>query len=233
MRSLPTGVVTLLFTDIEGSTTLLERAPVAYGEALKTHHRLLTEAIERHGGVVFERLGDGTYASFTRTSDAIAAAANAQLSLGRQDWGEIDEIRVRMAIHTGELDRWDDRYFGPALYRCARLLAVGHGGQMLLSGVAAEIAGGALPADCRLRDLGTHRLKDLSAPEHIFQLVHPGLRAEFPPLRSLQGHPHNIPVQLTSFLGRERDLEEVRALRRDTRAARRCCPLSALAISPF
>jgi predicted ATPase/class 3 adenylate cyclase/tetratricopeptide (TPR) repeat protein len=217
MRSLPTGVVTLLFTDIEGSTTLLERHPIAYRDALKTHHRLLNEAVEGHDGVVFERLGDGVYAAFPRTSDAVAAAVQAQLSLRAHDWGELGEVRVRMAVHPGELDRWDDRYFGPALYRCARLLAVGHGGQTLLSGLAAEIVGGALPLDCELRDLGNHRLKDLRAPEHVFQIVHKRLRVEFPALRSLESRPHNIPVQLTSFVGRENELKAVRDLLSDVR----------------
>lgn len=217
MRSLPTGVVTLLFTDIEGSTTLLERAPVAYRGALKKHHRLLNLAIEGHDGVVFERLGDGIYAAFQRTTDAVAAAVQAQLSLHKHNWGELGEVRVRMAVHPGELDRWDDRYFGPALYRCARLLAVGHGGQTLLSGVAAEIVGGTLPSDCELRDLGNHRLKDLRSPEHIFQIVHPRLRADFPALRSLEARPNNIPVQLTSFVGRERELNDVRKLHADGR----------------
>jgi predicted ATPase/class 3 adenylate cyclase len=209
---LPTGTVTFLFTDLEGSTVLLEAHPAAYRAAVRRHHDLLRGAVEAHGGVVFETVGDAVYAAFARPSDAAAAALAGQCALQGEPWGETGPLRVRMGVHLGEVERQGGHYFGAPLYRCARLMATAHGGQTVLSAAAAELVRGALPVGASLRDLGEHRLKDLATPEHVFQLGHCGLPAEFPPLRTLDARPHNLPLQLNSFLGRERELAEVARL---------------------
>jgi class 3 adenylate cyclase len=181
MGDLPTETVTFLFTDVEGSTKLLERYPQAYRAAITRHHMLLHEAVQAHDGVVFETVGDALYAAFARPSAAVAAALRGQQAVRAEEWGDLSALRVRMALYTGEVERQGAHYVGVPLYRCARLMATAHGEQVVLSGTTAELTRGELPADVRLRDLGEHRLKDLSWPERIFQLVHPTLRAAFPP----------------------------------------------------
>src|SRR5579871_4058424 len=200
---LPSGTVTFLFTDIEGSTRMLESHPQAMGGAMSRHHDLLREAVEAHNGVVFETLGDGVYASFARASDAIRAAIAGQLAIAAEDWGELGEIRVRMGLHTGEAQVRGEHYFGPALFRCARLMAVGHGRQMLLSRATTDLVRESLPVGASLRGLGTHRLKDLTEPTEIYQLVYTDLPSEFPPLRTLDALANNLPIQTTRFIGRE------------------------------
>lgn len=212
MVELPTGIVTFLFTDVEGSTQMLERVPAAYGESLKRHDAILRSAVAAHRGVVFETVGDAIYAAFDRATEAIAAALQAQLELRREAWGEIGEFRVRMGLHTGEAERRGDHYFGRALYRCARLTAIGYGGQVLVSSTTASLVGHGLPSGAALRSLGSHRLKDLAEPEEPYQLEHVELIAEFPPLRSLDARPNNLPVEISTFVGRERELAEVRRL---------------------
>src|SRR5262245_53691396 len=211
VASLPEGTVTFLFTDLEESTRLLEAHPAAYREAVRRHHDLLREAVEGHGGAVFETVGDAVYAAFARPTDAVAAALAGQLALSREPWGATGELRVRMGIHLGEVERQGAHYFGAPLYRCSRLTATAHGGQAVLSGAVAEVVRDALPAGAALRDLGAHRLKDLQRPERVFQLLYPDLPGEFPPLRTLDARPHNLPVQVTSFVGREREVAAVRA----------------------
>jgi predicted ATPase/class 3 adenylate cyclase/Tfp pilus assembly protein PilF len=208
----PAGTVTFLFTDLEGSTRLLEAHPDAYREAVRRHHELLREAVDAHGGVVFETMGDAVYAAFARPTAAVRAALAGQRALQAEPWGATGPLRVRMGLHLGEVERQGGHYFGAPLYRCARLLATAHGGQTVLSGAVAEVVRDALPADAGLRDLGEHRLRDLQRPERLFQLGHPDLPVDFPPLRSLDALPHNLPVQLTSFVGRARELAEVRQL---------------------
>jgi len=210
--SLPRGTVTFLFTDVEGSTKLLQRFPGAYPDALARHHAILREVVEAVGGAVFETVGDAVYAAFARVEDAARAAAAAQVGLTREPWGETGPIHVRMAIHTGDVERQDGHYFGPALYRCARLMASAHGGQVLASAAAAEMLADRAPADFGLRDLGEHRLKDLQRAERIYQLTAPDLAIEFPPLRTLDARPNNLPLLRTPLVGRERELAEVRAL---------------------
>ena len=218
MPGLPSGNVTFLFTDVEGSTRLLERDANATGKALQRHHELLREVIEAHGGFVFETIGDAVYAAFARPSDGLAAALDGQRGLMAEPWGEPGPIRVRMGLHTGEVAlREGGHYFGPALFRVARLMAIGHGGQILLSLVAAAHAREQLPDGASLKDLGQHRLKDLGEAEHVFELGHHALPTNFPPLRSLNSRPHNLPVQLTSFVGRELELAEVKRLLGTTR----------------
>src|SRR5262245_3261900 len=133
MNGLPEGRVTFLFTDVEGSTRLLERHPADYGRLIARHHELLERAVESHGGVVFETIGDAVYAAFAEPAEAVRAAADAQLTLAAEDWTPLEPIRVRMGLHTGEVERRGAHYFGPALYRCARLMATAHGDQVVLS----------------------------------------------------------------------------------------------------
>src|SRR5579884_1061615 len=227
MSTLPEGTATFLFTDIEGSTRLWERAPEAMREALARHDALLREAVEAHRGHVFKTIGDAFCAVFAAAPDALVAALAAQRELAGMVVRAASEVsgtaaeemglRVRMAVHAGTAQARDGDYFGPTLNRIARLLAVGHGGQVLLSQAACDLLGDALPSQAGLRDLGSHRLKDLQQPEHIYQLLHPDLPADFPPLRSLSPETTNLPVQLTSFIGREKEMEEIKRLLSRTR----------------
>jgi len=203
---------TFLITDIEGSTRLWEERPGAMAGALALHDSLLRSAVEGHGGTVIKTTGDGLLAVFADPNDGVAAALDGQRALRDASWGEIGALRVRMAIHAGTAELRDGDYFGPALNRSARILAIGHGGQVLVSAMAATLAGDGLPAGVALRDLGSHRLRDLDRPEQVFQVVVEDLPAEFAPLRSLSTRRTNLPVQLTSFVGRERELAEVAAL---------------------
>jgi predicted ATPase/class 3 adenylate cyclase len=192
MRAFPTGTVTFLFTDIEGSTKLLHELGDAYADALAEHRRLLREAFARHRGVEVDTQGDAFFIAFARARDALAAAAEGQAAL------ESGPIRVRMGLHTGEPLVTEEGYVGIDVHRAARIAAAGHGGQTVVSQTTYDLAG----AD-GLRDLGEHRLKDLSAPERIFQLG----EGEFPPLKTL--YQTNLPIPATPFLGREPELGEV------------------------
>lgn len=212
MPDLPTGTVTFLFTDIEGSTRLWEKHPTAMREALARHDAILRSAIETAGGHVFKTIGDAFDAVFPRAVDAATAAVAIQRALASEPWAVPEGIRVRVAIHTGTAEERDRDYFGPALNRVARLLAAGHGGQILLSDPSRLLIEESLPEKVSLRDLGQHRLRDLASPEHLFQLEAEGLRAGFPPLRTLNVLPNNLPRQLTSFVGRTKELAEVKSL---------------------
>jgi len=208
----PSGLSTFLMTDIEGSTRLWEEHAVAMGAALAVHDRILREAVEGFTGTVIKTTGDGLLAIFDDQLQAVEAAIAAQRGLRDATWGETGPLRVRMAIHAGAAESRDGDYFGPALNRVARILATGHGGQVILSAVAAVLVRDRLPATLDLQDLGSHRLRDLDRPEQIFQLVAPDLQRTFPPLRSLSTRRSNLPLQLTSFVGREREVAELEAL---------------------
>jgi predicted ATPase/class 3 adenylate cyclase len=212
MADVPPGTVTFLFTDIEGSTRLWEQHPEAMPTALARHDALLGRAIEDHGGRVFKSVGDQLCAVFESAVDALAAAHEAQGALRVQSWGEMGSLLVRMALHSGPAEQRGEDYFGATLNRLARLLAAGHGGQILLSQAAADRVRAPLPEGATLRDLGTHRLKDLQEPERIFQFVPPGTPMEFPPLRSLEAFAHNLPRQTTRFIGRWPEMAAVRQL---------------------
>jgi class 3 adenylate cyclase len=219
MSTLPAGTVTFLFTDLEGSTRLLEAQPVAYRGALTRHHALLRQAINARGGVIFETVGEGTYAAFANPTQAARAALDAQLALQREPWGELGRIRVRMGLHTGEVELQGQHYFGAPLYRCARLTGSAHGEQVVLTEVTAALVREGLPPGVGLKDLGEQRLRDLARPERVYQLVAPDLPGDFPPLRTLEAVPNNLPLQATPFIGREQQLQAVRArlLRPDLR----------------
>jgi predicted ATPase/class 3 adenylate cyclase len=217
--NLPGGTVTFLFTDIEGSTRLWEQHPEAMRAALARYDALMRTALDAHDGVVFKTIGDAFCAAFPTASDALCAAFAAQQALSAEAWSEPVILRARMALHTGAAEVRDNDYFGQPLNRVARLLSAGHGGQVLLSAATQELARDALPPACSLQNLGEHRLRDLGRPESVFQLLHPALPSEFPPLRSLDNLalPNNLPLQLTSFIGREKAMEEVRNLLKRTR----------------
>ena len=214
---LPTGTVTFLFTDIEGSTRLLQSLGEGYSDVLSQHHRLLREAVEGAGGVPIGTEGDSLFAAFDSPVAAVAAAVGAQRALAGADWPAGVSVRVRMGLHTGEGVVRDGTYVGLDVHRAARIAAVGHGGQVLLSDSTRALAEQSLPAGVVLRDLGRHRLKDLAQPEHIYDTVIEGLASEFPALRSLEAAPNNLPTQLTSFVGRAREVAEARRLLATTR----------------
>jgi predicted ATPase/class 3 adenylate cyclase len=210
MPDLPSGTVTFLFTDIEGSTALWERHRRAMAQAVEHHLTVLRSEITEHGGVLFKVVGDGVQAAFPRAPSAVAAALQAQRALLGENWEEIGPLTVRMALHAGEAepDEHGD-YLTAPLNRLSRLLAAGYGGQILLSQTVQQLSRGALPEETALRDLGEHRLRDLLDPERVFQLLHQDLPDQFPPLRSLENRPNNLPRQPTLFLGREREVANV------------------------
>jgi predicted ATPase/class 3 adenylate cyclase len=212
MAAYPTGTVAFLFTDIEGSTRRWETRQQAMWAAVERHFELLEAAISAHGGVLFKTVGDAVQAAFPSVPDAIAAAVDGQTALCQTDWGDLGPLRVRMAIHVGEATPRDGDYLAPGLNRLARVLATGYGDQVLLTEAALAAAGPALAGEFTALDLGAHRLRDLLHAEHIYQLSGPGLAAEFPPLKSLDRHPHTLPAQPTALLGREAELAAVRAL---------------------
>lgn len=213
----PTGTVTFLFTDVEGSTRLARELAEDWPPLLARHRELLRAAFAAHDGVEVATEGDGFFVVFARAPAAVAAAVAAQRGLAAESWPVGAELRVRMGLHAGEgaLDA-DGSYVGHAVHRAARIAAAGHGGQVLLSATVRALAEDALPADVVIRDLGEHRLKDLR-PEPLAQLVIAGLPADFPPIRSLDRRPNNLPTQLTSFVGRDHELEEVGQLLGGTR----------------
>ena len=212
MASLPTGTVTFLFTDIEGSTRLLQELGERYAEALAHHHRLLRAAVQEHAGQIIHTQGDSVFAAFSRARDALAAAVAAQRAIGTHQWPENAAVRVRMGLHTGEPLSAEIGYVGVDVHLAARICAAGHGGQILLSQATHGLIVDELPEALFLRNLGEHRLKDLARPQRLFQIVVPDLPSDFPALRSLGARQKNLPIELTSFIGRERELGEVREL---------------------
>ncbi|MBV9647461.1 MAG: AAA family ATPase [Candidatus Eremiobacteraeota bacterium] len=209
---LPSGTVTFLFTDIEGSSERWERERAAMQEAVRRHDGIMRFAIATHQGQVFKTMGDAFCAVFLRPEDAVSAALDAQRTLAAEGFSSIEGLHVRMALHTGTADERDGDYFGPAVNRVARLLVIGHGGQVLVSGVTSDLVHGSMPAQTTLRDLGEHRLKDLARAEQVYQLVAPGLEETFPALCSLEALPNNLPQQVSSFVGRDDEVAEITAL---------------------
>jgi predicted ATPase/class 3 adenylate cyclase len=208
---LPTGTVTFLFTDIEGSTNLARTLGDRWTEVLEEHNAILRKAIREHGGLDVRTEGDAFFAVFTSAIDAVAATAEAQREFAAHAWPDDGPVRVRMGMHTGEGRLGGDEYVGLDVHRAARIAAAGHGGQVLLSESTRALVGEALPDGVTLRHLGRHRLKDFDQPQRVDQLVIDGLPSDFPPLRTLEV-PTNLPVQLTTFVGRGRELAELGAL---------------------
>ncbi len=213
---LPSGIVTFVLTDIAGSTALWEHYPQAMPAALARHTAILREAIATHGGVVFKTVGDAIFAACPSASAALAAALAAQRALQAEVWGATGPLRVRMALHTGSVEARDGEYLGLSLSRVARLLSASHGGQVLLSLATKELVREHLPPEVTLRSLGEHRLKDLSSPEQIYQLVTPDLPTKFPPLLTLDRHRTNLPAQPTPLIGREHEVGATATLLRAT-----------------
>jgi predicted ATPase/class 3 adenylate cyclase len=202
---LPTGTLSFLFTDIEGSTRLLDALGVAYDELLEVHRDIIRSSVEEHDGVVFGIEGDAVFAVFVSAGDAVAAAARAQRRLTAHPWPDGGIVRVRMAVHTdGDVRRSGQGYVGMALHVTARVCAAGHGGQVLLTGSTRAL----VPA-CEVRDLGEHRLKDLTDPVHIGHLLGDGLATSFPPLRAMTALTHNLPASTDAFIGRTAELADV------------------------
>ena len=210
--SLPTGTVVFLFSDIEGSTRRWERYGQAMRDALRRHDEILRSEIESRRGYIFKTMGDSFCAAFWTLGEALHAAVEAQRRIGLEHFEAIDGLHVRMALHAGETDERDGDYFGPAVNRTARLLSAGHGGQILLSRVAADLAAERLPDGITLRHLGALPLRDLDTAEDVYQPVGTGLRGEFKGLRALATPPNNLPRQSTSFVGRRDDVARVEAL---------------------
>lgn len=216
---LPVGTLTFFMTDIEGSTRLWDVSSGTGKEALTRHNRLIEEQVDQNQGQVVEagREGDAILAVFRQAADGLACALGTQLAFGREQWPPGVEIAVRIAVHTGEAELRSDHYIGKPLYRCARLMALAHGGQVLLSATTADVAADSIPEGADLLDLGLHQLKDLTRPEHVYQLLHPDLRQDFPPLRSADRIATNLPKQLTSFVGRRSELSGLSKLAGDFR----------------
>ena len=215
--SLPVGTLTFLFTDIEGSTRLVTAMGAGYGSLLERHQAIVRSAVEAAGGIEISTDGDAFFVIFRSAIGAVTAAAAAQRSLASEPWpAEIGTVRVRMGIHTGEAILGGDDYVGLDVHRAARIAAAAHGGQVLVSAATHELVEGSMPDGLRLRELGAFRLKDLARPERLAQLVGPGLADDFPPPRTLD-IPSNLPAQVTSFVGREREVGEVCDLVRRSR----------------
>ena len=209
--------LTFLFTDLENSTPLWEQFPNVMRCALERHDALLKEAIENHRGHIIKTTGDGLHAVFESPADAVVAALAGQQAITTEPWPEATgPLKVRMGLHTGESQERDGDYYGPEVNLAARVMGLGYGGQVLLSSITAVLAGKSLPEDSSLADLGEHRLKGIAKPEKIFQLCHPDLIPEFPPLKSLAIFKHNLHRQLSTFIGREKELAEVKRLLKDT-----------------
>lgn len=205
---LPTGTVTFLFTDIEGSTALIQRVGDRYPPLLAAHGEIIRRSIADGGGFALKTEGDSFFAVFESAGNAVLSGLQAQTDLVDYPWPEDATIRVRMGLHTGEGTLGGADYVGLDVHRAARVADAAHGGQLVMTEATAVLAERHLPDECHLRDLGKHRLRDLSEPESLFQLESPGLDSNFPPLRTLDAVPNNLPLQVTSFVGREKILVE-------------------------
>jgi class 3 adenylate cyclase len=218
----PTGTVTFLFTDIEGSTPLAQQYPAALSSLLSRHNEILRASFDANGGRIYQSSGDGYAAAFGSAAHGLSAALEAQRALQSESW-EPAAVKVRMGLHTGEAEATvtDD---GSTVYRgyltlarAQRVMSVAHGGQVLLSAASSNLVSGELPAGVTLRDLGEHHLKGLVTAEHLWQAVSAGLVVDFPPLTSLDALPNNLPAQLTSFVGRQTEIAEIEQLLAGTR----------------
>src|SRR5947209_11331792 len=216
MHHLPMGTVTFLFSDIEGSTRLLQHLGERYPNVLEEYRSLVRTAFHACSGHEVDTQGDGFFVAFARASEAIGAAVEMQRTLASHAWPEDVLVRVRMGLHTGEPQRASDGYVGLDVHQAARIMSAGHGGQILLSQSTRELLEQELPSEVSLRDLGVHRLNDLQRPTRLYQVVIADLPADFPPLRTLDAHANNLPIQPTPFIGREQEVQEcLHLLRRD------------------
>src|SRR5947207_2472913 len=214
MHDLPTGTVTFLFTDIERSTRLLQQLGDRYSGVLEEYRRLLRAAFQRWNGHEVDTQGDAFFVAFARATDAVSGPVAAQRALASHVWPEGVVVRVRMGLHTGEPTLSSEGYTGVDVHHAARIMSAGHGGQVLLSQTTRDLVEHDLPPGVSLQDLGAYRLKDLRQKSHLSQLVIADLPADFPPLKTLDAHPNNLPIQLTPFIGREQELTAVAQLLR-------------------
>jgi class 3 adenylate cyclase len=212
MTDLPTGTVTFLFTDIEGSTRLLQELGDGYAAVQGGHAAIVRRAVAEAGGVEVSTHGDAFFVAFRSPVGAVRAALAAQRELAAHDWPSGRPLRVRMGVHTGEGTLGGDDYVGIDVHRAARIADAAHGGQVIVSDATRALVRRALPAGASLRDLGVHHLRGLVDPERLHQLVVDGLASDFPPPRTLDARPNNLPLQLTSFVGREEEIAEVERL---------------------
>ena len=217
MAELPTGTVTFLFTDIQASTRLLQDVGSQFSEILDDHSDIVRGAISASSGVVVRTAGDSIFAVFCEPVDGVQAAVTAQRDLAAHHWPHGAPVRVRMGLHTGRGELGGDDYVGIDVHRAARIADAAHGGQVLLSDATARLVEAALPPGVRMRPLGEHRLKDLTNPEHLHQLEIKGLPSEFPPPRSIESRPNNLPAELSSFVGREAEIDQVERLLQQSR----------------
>jgi predicted ATPase/class 3 adenylate cyclase len=212
MSTLPAGTVTFFFSDIEGSTRLIQQLGDRYPEVLLAHHTIQREALAANGGYELRTEGDSFFIVFESALEACAGAAAVQKRLQEHAWPDGGQVRVRIGLHTGEATLVGNEYLGLDVHRAARVASAGHGGQVLVSETTRALVDHALPPGLTLKDLGTHRLKDLARPERLFQLTIEGLPSEFPPLKTLEATPNNLPTQLTSFVGRDDQVREAKQL---------------------
>ena len=210
--SSPAGTVTLLFTDIEGSTRLLQQLGERYGSLLEAYRALLRAVFFEYSGLEVDTQGDAFFMAFTRATDAVLAAVAAQRFLVNQTWSDGLTVRVRMACTPANHRVLREGYVGLDVHHAARIMSAGHGGQVLLSQTTRDLVAQNLPEDVHLLDLGSHRLKDLQQPSRLFQLAIAGLQTDFPPLKTLDNSPNNLPLQPTPFIGREKEVAAVAAL---------------------
>lgn len=204
MSELPTGTVTFLFSDIEGSTRLIQKLGERFLAVLGEHAGVVRQALAEFRGVEVNTEGDSFFVAFRTPVDAVQAAVAIQRGLAAHDWTEDALVRVRIGVHTGEGVLGGNDYVGMDVNRAARIAGAAHGGQVLVSGATCGLVEHGLPEGTALRDLGPHRLKDIAHPEHLYQLAIEDLPSDFPPPRSLDARPNNLPLQLTSFAGKER-----------------------------
>ncbi|HYC06299.1 MAG TPA: adenylate/guanylate cyclase domain-containing protein, partial [Candidatus Binatia bacterium] len=206
--SAPSGTVTLVFTDIEGSTRLLQTLGDRYPDVLAVHHRIVREAFTKHGAVERGNAGDGLYFVFAAAREAVQAAIEAQLVLGAQAWPDGAVVRDRMGLHTGEPVSATEGYVGIDVHRAARICAAGHGGQILVSQTTRDLVADDIRAPLGFLDLGSHHLRSLDTPQRLYQVIGPGLQEQFPPLRTNDTPRNNLRLEVTSFIGRDREIDQ-------------------------
>ncbi len=224
MSELPTGTLTLLFTDIEGSTRLLQQVGAGYDALLQECRLLLRTAFGQWHGQEVDTQGDAFFVVFARASDAVCAAVDIQRALAAHSWPQDAVVRVRIGLHTGEPQRSAEGYVGLDVHHAARIMSAGHGGQILLSQATSTLVEQNLQDGVQLQHLGEHRLKDLRRPSRLFQLVVAGLPTAFPPLRTLDSQPNNLPIEPTPFIGREREVATLcQMLARTLSSPNNCC----------
>ena len=212
---LPAEILTFLFSDLVESTFLWEKYPEAMQVALSRHDQILRDSIGQHGGKIVKSTGDGVMAVFNSPTEALFTAIATQKAMQSEAWQDTDPLMIRMGLHTGKAQYRQDDYYGSTVNRAARLMSIGHGGQILLSGATWELVKEDIPEGITVENMGSHTLRGLIHPEHVFQVLIPGMVAEFPPLKSVENRLNNLPVQVTPFVGRESEIEALSKLSLD------------------